>query len=299
MKTIALIGLGVISEHYLYALENNQNFSLVAVADLNENCASKNLYAKYPFFTDYKQMIASKRPDFVLIATPPKTHYAIAKDCLNLGVSVISEKPAVLNMEDYDALIDLASEKNLTYEVMYHWQHGSEMLAFEQNYSAQKITEISVFISDDYSDGNGSIIESRRVLAGAWFDSGINALSMIKRLLPFNQVEVVKAQKIDCKESGLPIFCIVDFIIDGVKVKITIDWQHRQKEKYTELLYDGAKMLLHNGEQRIYYQGRIINADYLPRLNAHYYNYFNSYKGATAKDNRILQQLLLSVDEKL
>ena len=299
MKTIALIGLGVISEHYLYALENNKNFSLIAVVDLNENAPMRSLYEKYPFFTDYKQMIAEKSPDFILIATPPKTHYQIATDALNLGVSVISEKPAVLTMSDYDALIDLAEEKGLIYEVMYHWQHGNEILAFEQSYNAKKITEISVFINDDYSDGNGSIKKDRQGLSGAWFDSGINALSMIKRLINFENAKVIKAQKVKCKTSGAPIFCYVELELDGIKTVIEIDWQHHQSEKYTEIVYDGAKMLLHNGEQRIYYQGKITNADFAPRLPSHYYNYFNSFKGATAKENKILQQLLLSVHNSL
>lgn len=299
MKTIALIGLGVISEHYLYALENNQNFLLTAVADLNETSASRNLYKKYPFYTDYKQMIREKRPDFVLIATPPKTHYQIATDALNLGVSVISEKPAVLTLTDYDALISLASQKGLIYEVMYHWQHGNEILAFEEIYNSKKITEISVYINDDYSDGNGSIKQERQGLAGVWFDSGINALSMVKRLINFENAKVIKAQKVKCKTSGAPIFCHVELDLDGIKTVIEIDWQHRQSEKYTEIVYDGAKMLLHNGEQRIYYQGKITNADHSPRLPSHYYNYFNTFKGGTAKENRILQQLLLSVDSLL
>ena len=57
MKNIAIIGLGVISQYYKRAIEQSGQFNIVAVSDLSKKAVSANLYAKYPFFFNYVEMI--------------------------------------------------------------------------------------------------------------------------------------------------------------------------------------------------------------------------------------------------
>ncbi len=53
---------------------------------------------------DYRDLFALGL-DAVVIATPPATHYAIARDCLEHGLHVLVEKPITLDSEDADRLI--------------------------------------------------------------------------------------------------------------------------------------------------------------------------------------------------
>ena len=300
MKRIGIIGLGVISKNYLRALQSSPYFQLVAVADVNAQAKCRELYRDYSFYTDYLQMIENERLDFVLIATPPATHYAIAKACMERNVNIVMEKPAVLNLDRYDELLAIAKEKNLEFEVMYHFQNGSETLAFLQEYDISKINEIRVHIQDHYSQDGVTIVEDRRILQGVWLDSGVNALSQIKLFLPFKNVTFVDSEKVLCPETRLPIYVNVRLIIDTVPVEICIDWRKDVNSKITYLTYDGQAMILHNSNQSILYQAKETSYATMPRLEAHYYNYFQKFQGVSdEQSSRRIHEILLDVNTRI
>ena len=300
MKKIGIIGLGVIAKNYLRALQASPYLQLVAVSDVNEQAKCRPLYKDYPFYTDYLQMIERERLDFVLIATPPATHYEIAKACMQANVNIIMEKPAVLHLERYDELLDIAKNRGLEFEVMYHFQNGSETLAFLQSYDACKISAIRVHIQDHYSLDGKTIMEDRRILQSAWLDSGVNALSQIKLFLPFEKVTFVDRDKVLCPETNLPIYVCVKLIIDGVPVEICIDWRKDVNSKITYLTYDSEPMILHNSNQSIIYQDKQTSFDVMPRLEAHYYNYFQKFQGVSdEQSSRRIHEVLLDVNKQI
>ena len=63
-------------------------------------------------FTEPDRLLASARPDVVHITTPPQSHYALAKRCLEAGCHVYVEKPFTVSGEEARDLIALALEKN-------------------------------------------------------------------------------------------------------------------------------------------------------------------------------------------
>lgn len=300
MKKIGIIGLGVISQNYLRALQASPYFSLTAVSDVNEQAKSRALYQDYPFYTDYITMIENEGLDFVLISTPPATHYEIAKACMERKVNIIMEKPAVLDLQRYDELLAIAKANAVEFEVMYHFQNGSETLAFLREYDVKKIRNIRVTIMDGYSLDGVSIVEDRRILQGAWLDSGVNALSQLNLFLPFKNVYFISAKKQLCPVSNLPIFVDVRLKIDNVPVEITVDWRKNINRKITHLEYDNETLILHNSNQSILYNGQEISYATMPRLEAHYYNYFQNYQGVTNEQNsRRIHEILLDVNARL
>jgi len=121
MKRVALIGLGTISKFYEKGLKNSSPLKLVATVDLSKDATAREAFSKYPFYTEYQKAYEAQKFDYALIATPPHTHFEIAKYFLEKGVSVIVEKPAVLNLQEYDFLASLAKEKGAYFTVMFHW----------------------------------------------------------------------------------------------------------------------------------------------------------------------------------
>ena len=70
---------------------------LAGIADINKEDLQKisqNLNG-LPYFTDYKEMISTIKPDGVIIAAPTSLHYPIAKDILkNFTLKgILVEKP--------------------------------------------------------------------------------------------------------------------------------------------------------------------------------------------------------------
>ena len=74
---------------------------MIAISDLNEE-RLKQATLKYPQIIakhDYQELF-DLGLDAVVVATPPATHYRIAKECLEHNLHVLIEKPMTLNSED-------------------------------------------------------------------------------------------------------------------------------------------------------------------------------------------------------
>lgn len=113
----ALIGCGRISANHIVAAQKNQ-LTIVGICDLKyENMEDKVLKFKLPesvkLYSDYNEMIQTEKPDLVSIATESGKHASIALDCIMAGCNVIIEKPIALSIEDADAIINAAKEKNV------------------------------------------------------------------------------------------------------------------------------------------------------------------------------------------
>ncbi len=296
MKTIALIGLGTITKHYAYGLANSSTLSLCAVCDIVKHPKSLDSVPSCPFYTDYKEMIDAVKPDYVMISTPPSTHFEIAEYALTHSVNVIVEKPAVLCIEDYDRLANLARKENLVFEVAFHWQKGSEVERFGALYDPKRISEISVSVLDPYSADGLSINDDKVNLMGAWIDSGVNILSMIRLWLPFDAVSIESLELQRCTKTGLPIMIDARLKIDGVPTRILVDWRKNVNQKCTELVYEGRKITIRHSMQRIEDGDQIIDCCQMPRLAQHYYSYFADYKeSADQTSARDIHRILLEV----
>ena len=242
MKKVGIIGLGTITEYYLEGLKNSKILELTAVCDTLINSVSKKYYEEYPFYLDYKEMIEKEGLDYIIISTPPKTHFEIAKHALENNVNVIVEKPATTNLKDLKYLMDLAKQQNLIFEVMYHWQNGSEVIKFNELYEKEKITEIHTTVLDPYSSDEINIDEAKIKLLGTWIDSGVNILSMIKMWLPFNTLDITNIFVKKCEKTNLPINVSIKALIDNVKVLINIDWTKHQNVKESYLVYNNRHL---------------------------------------------------------
>ncbi len=80
---------------------------------------SKGYKKKYKFFQSYKQLLMSV--DAVVICTPAKTHFKLAKEALE-KVDVLVEKPIALNMKEVRE-IEKISKKNKKIVMVGHQLH--------------------------------------------------------------------------------------------------------------------------------------------------------------------------------
>ncbi len=300
MKKVGIVGLGTITKHYIEGLEKSEILELCAVCDTNINAASKDLFSSFVFYENFRDMICTEKLDYIIISTPPESHFEIAHFALINGVNVIIEKPAVLSIEQYGFLVNTAKNKNLIFEVMYHWQNGSEILAFNKMYDKNKISKIIVNIFDPYCKNGKTINKDKVKLCGAFVDSGVNALSMIKMWLPFENVEIINTATKRCKNTNLPIFAIVNLKIDGVFVNITINWTENLDLKQSTIVYDGRNIEINHTRQFIKDGDKTYVFDDMPRLKTHYYNYFKNYsENIDTQASYLIHKILFEVNGEL
>lgn len=103
----AVIGSGGIARGiHLPALKGlSDEITLVGVVDLEEERARAVAEEfETDAYTDVATMLATARPDLVIVATPPGAHKAATIAALDAGASVWCEKPPALSLADYDEM---------------------------------------------------------------------------------------------------------------------------------------------------------------------------------------------------
>jgi predicted dehydrogenase len=116
---------------------------VVIVADLNRERLSyiKSRYPQVQLTTDYHDFF-SRDLDAVVIATPPETHFKIAKECLENNLHVLVEKPMTLTSVDAERLISLAEQKGLTLMVGHTFEYNSAVHALKEIIKSGEIGDI-------------------------------------------------------------------------------------------------------------------------------------------------------------
>ncbi|MGJ7910823.1 Gfo/Idh/MocA family protein [Neobacillus sp. LXY-1] len=113
----AIIGCGRISPNHIAAAVENE-LDIVGLCDIiPENIEDKmlkfDLPQSTPRYTDYKEMLTKENPQLVAICTESGKHGQIALDCIEAGCNLIIEKPIALSLEEADAIIEKAKDKNV------------------------------------------------------------------------------------------------------------------------------------------------------------------------------------------
>ncbi len=104
---VALIGCGRIAKlAHLEVLQKHPRAELIGIADTNSQALALAATAapSAAAFADYHELLASLRPDAVIIATPTDNHRAAALASLESGANIYLEKPIAATIEDARAV---------------------------------------------------------------------------------------------------------------------------------------------------------------------------------------------------
>ena len=115
LKT-AVIGVGQFGQHHAAKYASLAGSRLVAVVDRDpERLATIAQRLGVEPVPDYRSLFG--RVDAVSIATPPASHFAIARDFIEHGTHVLVEKPITESLEEAARLIQLAKDRGKVLQV--------------------------------------------------------------------------------------------------------------------------------------------------------------------------------------
>jgi len=115
-KSIILFGVGYWGKNHLRELNANPLVSSILVVDpiVNKESDILQQYKNVNFYTTFEEALSkNKNIDGAIIATPPSTHFDIAKKCLENNLHVLIEKPMVETLKELDILNELASDNKV------------------------------------------------------------------------------------------------------------------------------------------------------------------------------------------
>jgi len=112
----AVVGVGHFGQHHAGKYARLAGSQLVAVADRDPaRAASVAALHGVEAVSDHRLLLG--KVDAVSIATPPASHFAVARDFLEHGAHVLVEKPITETLADAGELIRLAAERGRVLQV--------------------------------------------------------------------------------------------------------------------------------------------------------------------------------------
>jgi predicted dehydrogenase len=124
---VAIAGCGYWGPNLARNFEADPRARVRALCDLEPRrlARMKDLHPSATLFTDFAEMLESPGLDSVVVATPVKSHFALAKAALLAGKHVLVEKPMASTSEECVELIDLAAARGLVLMVGHTYLYSS------------------------------------------------------------------------------------------------------------------------------------------------------------------------------
>jgi len=130
---VGVIGCGYWGPNLIRNFVELPGSEVVTVVDLREDRLAhiKSRYPKVTITKDYRDLF-NMPLDAVTVATPPSTHFRIARDCLKHGRHVLVEKPLSLDSRHAEELIETAQARGLTLMVGHTFEYNPAVRALKR-----------------------------------------------------------------------------------------------------------------------------------------------------------------------
>jgi predicted dehydrogenase len=140
---IGVIGYGYWGPNLVRNFVENPLSEVVIVADLNTDRLAK-VKSTYPqiIVTENYNELFKHHLDAVVIATPPTSHYPLAKECLEHGLHVLVEKPITLNSQHAKELIEKSKKNALVLMVGHTFEYNAAVQTLKKLIESGELGEI-------------------------------------------------------------------------------------------------------------------------------------------------------------
>jgi D-galactose 1-dehydrogenase/L-arabinose 1- dehydrogenase len=267
---LGIVGLGKIArDQHLPAIAADPRFQLVAVAD------PKSTHATIPSYGSLAEMLAAKPDlDAISFCTPPAGRHAIAMEAIRAGKHVMLEKPPAATVTEASELIATAATTGLT---LFTTWHSREAAAVEQArtwLAGATIEAARIAWREDIKRWHPG---QDWILAGGGFgvfDPGINALSILTRILP-DPVMLATSRFIVPAGRQAPIAAELLLQSAGAPIRASFDFREEGDECWTiEVDAAEGKLALTGGGARLSIDGKPVSGDTANREYARLYDSF-------------------------
>ena len=205
MIRVGIVGLGHVAAHQIEALECCEDLQLVAGCDTNAealNCLPDEA-ARYG---KLGQLLEDRSVDAVVVASPNRLHVEHSKQVMAAGKWLVLEKPIAVSRNEAEALARFRSESQARCTVALHAAFGFEVEWMCDQLDTGKFDRDAIVrISSGFYDPyivDGRVLDHARSLSGSWLDSGINALSVIDRVLDGKALSITDSRMTRIAASG-------------------------------------------------------------------------------------------------
>lgn len=252
---IAIVGFGKIArDQHVGAIAVVPGATLAAVASRNASLP------ELPHFATIEELLEHGPPiDAVSLCTPPQVRRAQAVAALVAGKHVMLEKPPGAGVAELDPLIAMAAAAKRTLFATWHSRHAPAVEPARQWLAECRIVSVHISWKEDirvWHPGQAWIWEPGGL---GVFDPGINALSILTRILP-KPVFVTAAELAFPANCQAPIAANLTLTdISGLPVTAEFDFRQTGPQSWDIVVEtDQGRMTLSSGGARMAVDGEVL-----------------------------------------
>jgi D-galactose 1-dehydrogenase len=252
---LALVGLGKIArDRHIPAIAITSGIELAAAVDPNARLDG------VPHFTTLDDMLkAAPQIDAVALCTPPQVRGALAAAALAAGKHVLLEKPPGATVSEIAPLIAMATSTGKTLFATWHSRFAPAVEPARALLANSHIRSVAVEWKEDvrvWHPGQRWIWQPGGL---GVFDPGINALSILTRILP-RQFFLTRAELAFPENCAAPIAAELDFT-DETRLPIHASLDFRQTGPQTwdiRIETDDGQLTLSAGGAKLFRDGATL-----------------------------------------
>jgi D-galactose 1-dehydrogenase len=287
---IAIVGIGKIArDQHVPAITNSADFELVAAASPSSTLEGVPCYSSIErLFEATPHLLA------VALCTTPQVRYQAARYALTRGCHVLLEKPPGATLSEVAALVELAAQQRCALFATWHSRHAAGVEPARRWLARRALSGVSVVWKEDVRVWHPGQSWIWRAGGLGVFDPGINALSILTRILPATIVmqDAELSYPDNCETPIAACLRLTDS--RGTPIRIELDFRHTGQASWDIAVdSDADRLVLSDGGSHLH-----INGDSQPALpNAEYpglYEYFATLVRARQVDVDIAPMRLVA-----
>ncbi|EPX83680.1 Gfo/Idh/MocA family protein [Salipiger mucosus] len=249
---VALVGIGKIAlDQHVPAIAGSPDWELAATVSRHGSVEGVEAW------DDFTAMLEA-RPDIrvVSLCLPPVPRFAYAAEAIRAGRHVMLEKPPGATLSECHALQDMAREMRVSLFATWHSREADKVDAARGWLSDKTLRRLTVTWKEDvrrWHPGQAWIWEPGGL---GVFDPGINALSIVTKILP-KPIHLSGAVLKFPENRQTPIAADLAFAHpDGAEVTADFDWRQEGDQIWTiEAETEAGTLVLSDGGARMTVDG--------------------------------------------
>src|SRR3954470_17469556 len=252
---VAIVGLGKIArDQHIPAIAGTPGIELCAIASRN---ASLDSVAH--FGTLDELLAAAPDIDAVALCTPPQLRHLQAAAALRAGKHVLLEKPPGATVSELTPLISAARQTGRTLFATWHSRFAPAVEPARTFLADRRIKSVVVEWKEDvrvWHPGQAWIWEPGGL---GVFDPGINALSILTRILP-RPFFLTRSELSFPRNRAAPIAADLAFSDEaGTAIRAEFDWRQTGPQTWDiRVETDAGWLTLSAGGRRLAHDDRVL-----------------------------------------
>jgi D-galactose 1-dehydrogenase len=253
---LAIVGVGkIVRDQHLPAVAGNRSYRLVAAASRNGRVDGIDN------FESIDEMLAAMPAiHAVALCMPPQYRYQAAVKAIAAGKHVFLEKPPGATLSEVADLEALAIAKGVSLFASWHSRYAPAVEAAKRFLSGTAIRSMRVIWKEDVRHWHPNQAWIWQAGGMGVFDPGINALSIVTRILP--RPVFVTAAVLEFPENrDAPIAASLTFTdATGLDLAAEFDWRQTGRQRWDIVARtDAGEMVLSEGGAKLSVDGKLVH----------------------------------------